>query len=196
HQLNAPEALHCSGCGYALGLEPIYGHSELGCATCTGTLSCFRAPSGRLYDCSQCGGQFVEQALLKRLLERREVAGALLPRKPRQYNPLAQPLMYRACPACRQIMHRRNFGGTSGIILDVCAEHGLWFDTGELPQVLKFVEEGGLALARRLQAEGSLTAWKLPDKPRARFEVYRDSPETPKPELSVFETVASIGIGL
>jgi len=50
-------------------------------------------------------------------------------------------------------MLRRNFGGQSGIIVDVCAVHGVWFDRGELPRVLEFVERGGLELERRRKAE-------------------------------------------
>jgi Zn-finger nucleic acid-binding protein len=50
-------------------------------------------------------------------------------------------------------MNRRNFGGTSGVIVDVCARHGLWFDRGELPRVLAFVERGGLERERATQAE-------------------------------------------
>jgi Zn-finger nucleic acid-binding protein len=48
-------------------------------------------------------------------------------------------------------MQRRNFGKTSGVIVDVCAQHGTWFDPGELSRVLAFVEAGGLAEARRYQ---------------------------------------------
>jgi hypothetical protein len=45
-------------------------------------------------------------------------------------------------------MNRKNFGGTSGIIVDVCAKHGTFFDTGELPRVLAFVRRGGLTRAQ------------------------------------------------
>jgi hypothetical protein len=50
-------------------------------------------------------------------------------------------------------MNRRNYGGASGVIVDVCTVHGTWFDTGELPRVLAFVEGGGLAAARRREME-------------------------------------------
>jgi Zn-finger nucleic acid-binding protein len=46
-------------------------------------------------------------------------------------------------------MTRKNFGRSSGVIVDVCTRHGIWFDRGELPRVLDFVEAGGLELARR-----------------------------------------------
>jgi Zn-finger nucleic acid-binding protein len=41
-------------------------------------------------------------------------------------------------------MSRRNFGERSGVIVDVCATHGVWFDAGELAKVVEFVATKGL----------------------------------------------------
>jgi len=46
-------------------------------------------------------------------------------------------------------MNRNNFGGNSGIVVDVCPRHGVWFDPGELPRILDFVQAGGLERARK-----------------------------------------------
>lgn len=189
--MNVPEALHCSGCGYALGLEPIYGPSELCCPTCRSDLSSYQAGAGRLFDCGRCGGQFVENALLRQLLERREIAGSFLPQNPRRRNPLEQPLVYLECPECHELMHRKNFGNSSGIIVDVCARHGSWFDSGELPQVLKFVEEGGLARARYAQL-GRAQAHPAP----ASFEIIRTAPNVSTVAHDVTAAIASVGLGL
>ncbi|MDF3069671.1 MAG: uncharacterized protein K0R38_5272 [Polyangiaceae bacterium] len=52
-------------------------------------------------------------------------------------------------------MNRKNFGGASGIVVDVCSLHGTFFDAGELPRVLDFVRRGGLAKANAvLSAQG------------------------------------------
>jgi hypothetical protein len=48
------------------------------------------------------------------------------------------------------MMNRKNFGGTSGIVVDVCALHGTFFDAGEHPRVLELVRRGGLAKAQRV----------------------------------------------
>jgi Zn-finger nucleic acid-binding protein len=45
-------------------------------------------------------------------------------------------------------MNRKNFAQSSGVILDLCAKHGVWLDRGELERVLGFVADGGLARAR------------------------------------------------
>lgn len=172
--LSLPSALHCEACGFELGLEPIPEKAALSCPDCRLLLDAFAGENGRLYDCSRCGGQFVEAALLRDLLERRAVCGGAVPRRPSAQRPVVGAVRYVPCPACSQLMGRKNFGGHSGVIIDVCREHGVWFDESELPRVLEFVERGGLAEERRrelaeltrqraaLQAEHALHAGEVP----------------------------------
>jgi Zn-finger nucleic acid-binding protein len=61
---------------------------------------------------------------------------------------------YRPCPDCGRLMHRRNYGRSSGVLLDSCKDHGVWFDAEELGAVLRWIREGGQArAAERGQAE-------------------------------------------
>jgi len=46
----------------------------------------------------------------------------------------------RRCPICKKKMNKVEFEN-SGIVLDKCFEHGLWFDNGELKSILKTSEE-------------------------------------------------------
>src|SRR5689334_4740706 len=151
--MNIPDAVHCSGCGALLGLEPAGEPDYLKCRRCKADLEAFHGNSGRRRDCGKGGGQFVEHALLRDLIERRELYGTVAPRTFLKRNPLDQPVHYVPCPECRTLMTRRNFGGTSGVVVDICGPHGIWFDIGELPAVLSFVESGGLAAARRRELE-------------------------------------------
>lgn len=151
--MNVPEAPLCSGCGHELGLEPVGEPDPLVCPDCKRPLEAFAGEGGTLRDCGQCGGQFVDHALLEALLVQREVYGARLPKSPPRHNPLDSPVRYLPCPECQEVMMRKNFGRSSGIIVDVCVKHGVWFDAGELPRVLAFVEAGGLELARRRDAD-------------------------------------------
>jgi Zn-finger nucleic acid-binding protein len=149
-ELNFPGDLHCRGCGAELGLAPDARPSSESCPDCQLPLRAFQAGSGQLLACERCGGQMVTHGLLRALLEQREALGRAVPSAcdlPRE-NPLATPVRYRPCPSCRQLMNRKNFGGTSGIVVDVCSLHGTFFDAGELPRVLEFVRRGGLAQAR------------------------------------------------
>jgi Zn-finger nucleic acid-binding protein len=52
---------------------------------------------------------------------------------------------YRPCAVCGQLMVRQNFGHHSGVMIDRCKQHGLWFDADELPRILDWVRHGGLA---------------------------------------------------
>ena len=59
-------------------------------------------------------------------------------------QPIPQGARYVKCPICAKIMNRVNFGRRSGIVVDVCKPHGIWFERDELRAVLGFVAHGGL----------------------------------------------------
>jgi Zn-finger nucleic acid-binding protein len=145
--LNGADFMHCGGCGRELGLEPLSVPSDLSCPECRRPFAGFTGGAGRLSECTVCAGQFVEHALLKELLERREVLRGVV-ENPRRENPLGQAVRYLPCPACGSVMNRKNFGESSGIVVDVCTAHGVWFEAGELPRVLAFAQAGGLERAR------------------------------------------------
>jgi Zn-finger nucleic acid-binding protein len=149
-ELNFPGDLHCRGCGQELGLVLAAEASEQTCPDCKLPLQTFRAGAGELRACERCGGQMVTHGLLHALLEQREALGSALSSlspAPRA-NPLHDAVRYRPCPSCQQLMNRKNFAGISGIVVDVCVQHGTFFDAGELPRVLSFVRHGGLAKAQ------------------------------------------------
>lgn len=135
--------------------------SDAQCPDCKQALRSFASSIGLLQACERCGGQLVSHELLRALVEEREALGravAALADVPRG-NPLDSAVRYRGCPICSDMMNRKNFGGTSGIIVDLCAKHGTFFDAGELPRVLAFVRRGGLARAQAaLSREAKPTA--------------------------------------
>jgi Zn-finger nucleic acid-binding protein len=67
-------------------------------------------------------------------------------------DPGAQ-VSYVRCPDCDAVMNRQNYGKRSGVVVDVCRDHGIWFDDRELTRVLEFVRAGGLERTRQLEAE-------------------------------------------
>jgi Zn-finger nucleic acid-binding protein len=153
--MNMGAALHCAGCGAELGLMSEFELSANLCADCQLPMVALAGSAGTVLDCQRCGGQFVEHALLRSLIEERESAAEALPEAPyrRQSKASFERVHYRPCAVCQQMMNRKNFGGASGVIVDVCAKHGTWFDAGELPQVLQFVQTGGLVRERLRQRE-------------------------------------------
>ena len=50
--------------------------------------------------------------------------------------------LWTQCPDCGEIMHRRNYAGASGVIIDFCKNHGVWFDADELPRLLAWIRSG------------------------------------------------------
>jgi Zn-finger nucleic acid-binding protein len=71
------------------------------------------------------------------------------PGSPPDPRPRQGGAVYRRCPDCREFMYRKNYGGKSGVILDVCKSHGLWFDARELERVLRWIRRGGEERARK-----------------------------------------------
>lgn len=183
YHMNVPDALHCAGCGLALGLEPLPEEAELLCPDCKEPLVAFRGVSGALHDCPRCGGQLVDYALLRDLLERREVYGAAAPRPEPRLGPVDVRVRYIPCPVCGNMMNRKNFAGSSGVIVDVCKSDGIWFDRGELPRVLAFAESGGLSRAR-------IRAMEMEKETRSRY-VLTDRLSAP-PESDIEEAAGGL----
>jgi Zn-finger nucleic acid-binding protein len=50
------------------------------------------------------------------------------------------------------MMYRRNYGRRSGVIVDICKDHGIWFDADELPRILAWIRSGGQAKAEEERA--------------------------------------------
>lgn len=170
-RMNSPDFTRCAGCGRALGLPLAFEASPFSCPRCEAPLDAFGASSGRLHDCARCGGQLVEHGLLRDLMERTEICGALVQRILNRAAAPADRVRYLPCPECRALMNRTNFGVHSGVIVDVCARHGIWFDAGELPKVLDFIESGGLQRARRRQLEEVAQSKRDVRAARVRAEV-------------------------
>jgi Zn-finger nucleic acid-binding protein len=95
----------------------------------------------------------VDQKAFEGLAAHREDRGQVLGSLPggeRLAVPVAA-VRYRPCPVCQKFMNRMNYARISGVVLDVCKDHGLWFDRDELRQVLAFIEGGGLERSRARQ---------------------------------------------
>lgn len=53
----------------------------------------------------------------------------------------------------------------SGIIIDVCRDHGIWFDENELTQLLRWIREGGLSkVESKLEFDEKIADFKKQSK--------------------------------
>ena len=169
--LSQPDAHNCAACGAELGLEPVAELDSLGCPACARPFVAVPCTGdGRLlHECEACGGQFLEHATLQAMVAER-------PRRPDltgaqgSVPPASTAVRYRPCPVCRAMMNRKNFGDHSGIIVDVCKPHGVWFDAGELPRALAFIEIGGLETAAREEHERQRDELRRAREVHAAFE--------------------------
>jgi Zn-finger nucleic acid-binding protein len=142
---------HCPACGTALQREPEPDEAtELACPRCAGALLAVRLGPNRLRECGGCGGMWVDNRTFLAICQDRGrqepfVSG---PRRPADTGADAgQGLRvgYIRCPVCQGLMNRVNFARVSGVVLDVCREHGTWFEPGELRHVVEFIDRDGIS---------------------------------------------------
>lgn len=96
--------------------------------------------------CTRCSGAFVDHAALRGMLNDADADRSSAPFRRRQrFDPDVRTFQ---CPVCREPMERNPFGATSGIYLDACERHGIWFDARELDDALEYVRAVGLEEAR------------------------------------------------
>ena len=46
-----------------------------------------------------------------------------------------------------------NDAGHSGVVIDICRNHGIWFDRDELSRIIQFVRDGGLDTSRQREKQ-------------------------------------------
>ncbi|MFI5362924.1 MAG: zf-TFIIB domain-containing protein [Elusimicrobiota bacterium] len=144
----------CSRCGACVA-APAAGAKALACPSCGGAavLSTRELGGARLSGCAACAGVWADAASFKRLCEDRATQtaylgqGSVLP-APKASDPSRAEIRYRPCPVCGELMNRFNFAGCSGVVLDVCKPHGVWFDADEVRRIVEFIRGGGLDVAR------------------------------------------------
>jgi Zn-finger nucleic acid-binding protein len=105
-------------------------------------------------ECEQCVGLWVEVASFETICGDREQQSAVLgtaSRVQERASPSAgtQKIRYAPCPQCGQLMNRINFARCSGVIVDICKGHGIWFDRDELSGIVQFIRGGGLEVSRQ-----------------------------------------------
>ena len=93
--------------------------------------------------------------------------------KDRFTRELPEAVRYKACPVCATILLRRNYGNVSGVIVDVCGDHGTWVDEQAFAALADFVCRGGDQLAATVRARNSAPAGDRASRPRSRSVMER-----------------------
>lgn len=194
-------AKFCSHCGAPIAPEEIASDpTDRACPACG---EGHRLGSRALGDtgftaleCGVCAGLWLGAEVFESLEERARklaapAADPIAVRKEIASRPRTAPpsgAFYRRCPVCGQRMTRINFDQVSGVILDRCGAHGLWFDANELDAVLRWIKIGGeRASEERTAAEQRARAAML------RFKV---EPKTPEDARRATADDLDSGIGI
>jgi Zn-finger nucleic acid-binding protein len=155
-------ARFCHHCGTGLVPELDVGvDTELLCPACPGKRHLASRRLGRehvtVLECGQCGGLWLGTEAFRQLVER-----ALHESLP--FGTLPAPGLgsggkglkrrrrgrfYRPCVVCGALMNRFNYGRVSGVIIDACKEHGIWFDADALSRILEWIRKGGAEVTAR-----------------------------------------------
>ena len=124
------------------------------CHTHMSTINISKKSPLHVERCSKCFGIFFDKNELELMIEEtlkgdREfnfIKLSQILQNPRFTN----NIVYRKCPVCKKTMQRKNFMKRSGVVTDVCREHGIWLDSGELRHIMEWLKVGG---EERIQKE-------------------------------------------
>ena len=144
------------------GAEQPEGGKGFNCPDCKVTLTIVLDEGAPVHACGQCQGVWVELVDEKALLRIKPEVFSVdeLRRLRKLYRPLMKddPVRLKACPECGDLMYRRNWGGHSGVVVDRCEQHGIWYDEGEIEKVREYIQLGGIEFEKLRLAEGGLSA--------------------------------------
>jgi len=162
--LVSDQARFCHHCGTPLAPEgDIGGETTMTCPACQDGHRLANRQVGAdgvaVLECGRCAGFWLGHEVFRGLVERanreslppgatletpQQVAAKFgLPAGAATPGGTERGSFYRPCPVCRELMVRRNYAHESGVIVDLCREHGVWFDADELGRVLAWLRAGG-----------------------------------------------------
>jgi len=162
----------CPHCGAKATTVDEDAGEPLPCPSCSQPMKPVRIGKTAMQQCAPCGGSWLTTNAFTALCTDQEARAAVssspgLDAVARTPAPVRLGhVRYRRCAACKSLMNRVNFGRVSGVVIDLCKGHGVWFDDGELQRALAFVANGGLERMRESEAEFrelSKKAWSTPD---------------------------------
>lgn len=136
----------CGACGARAVSTEVIPENAGTCPRCELDLSLVQIDTAQIRECEKCGGIWTGVETFEHLCADKEQQAAVLSfigSKAHAVNSQS-PISYVPCPVCSQLMNRSNFARSSGVIIDLCKQHGVWFDADELPKIIEFINSGGM----------------------------------------------------
>ena len=145
-------AKFCDHCGaIAAPIEVSLDDKAGDCPRCRLALENNRIAETSLLSCTKCDGVWLQVDAFEGICADRESQSAVLgflDKRTLRGTPMTK-INYVPCPDCGELMNRNNFARASGVIVDICKQHGVWCDADELPAIITFIQKGGMELARK-----------------------------------------------
>jgi Zn-finger nucleic acid-binding protein len=143
------------------------------CQTPLAAIELDTGPNIQIERCPTCFGLFFNPGELEMVLNQSTNPFVRLDRQ--QLKEIAtdygfhHEVVYLKCPLCAERMSHINFGGSSGVILDLCGTHGVWLQNTELRRLMEWWHAGGKLIYEQNQEEQvrflSTTTHKKPTPP-------------------------------
>jgi Zn-finger nucleic acid-binding protein len=148
-------AKFCSHCGARGDRSEAAAGETRPCPRCNVALKNVTVGTTHLLECGTCEGIWLDAETLQRICAERDTQTAVMnmPGHPAEHAALEKHISYIPCPVCHQLMNRVNFAHCSAVIVNVCKQHGTWFDKDELRRTVEFIRAGGLEKARARELE-------------------------------------------
>jgi Zn-finger nucleic acid-binding protein len=142
----------CPHCGTTATAAAPASLSVLKCPRCQIDMSSVTMGKAPMRECSRCEGLWLDALVFQSICADSEqqsvILGDAFTNEHKPATPPAEQVRYIPCPHCRQLMNRINFAKCSNVIVDVCKQHGTWFDRDELREIVEFIRGGGMQLTR------------------------------------------------
>ena len=141
---------HCQRCGAAAAIPEVKDAKDRKCPRCKHEMVLVTLGSTTVLECERCLGLWLDVPSFEKICADREQQSAVLGAASHATSaaPETSKVNYVPCPECAQLMNRVNFARCSGVIVDICKQHGTWFDRDELSRIVEFIHGGGLNASR------------------------------------------------
>jgi Zn-finger nucleic acid-binding protein len=141
---------HCQRCGAAAATPEVKDAKDRKCPRCHTEMALVTIGATAVLECERCLGLWLDVASFEKICADREQQSAVLGAATHAQTAAHETskVNYVPCPECSQLMNRLNFARCSGVIVDVCKQHGTWFDCDELSRIVEFIHGGGLNASR------------------------------------------------
>jgi Zn-finger nucleic acid-binding protein len=141
---------HCGAPAQSMAPEG----TKLPCPRCKTNLQRITAADIPLDECPHCGGLWISVAAFDKICSDAETKTAASGIDvPRPAPPADIRVHYLNCPRCSKLMNRSNYGGGSGIVINVCKLDGIWLDRDEMREIIDFIRSGGMRKLEQANAE-------------------------------------------